>query len=35
MSVDAIILMVVIVGGYTLGAIVLLNKVFSAQQRNQ
>lgn len=35
MSADAIILMILIIGGYTFGAIFLLNKVFSAKQRNQ
>lgn len=34
MSVESMIMMVVILGGYILGAIFLLNKVFTSQQRN-
>lgn len=33
MSADAILLMIVIIGGYVSGAIFLLNKVFTAKQR--
>lgn len=33
MSTDAIILMIVIIGGYLTAAIFLLNKVFQSQQK--
>lgn len=32
MSIESMIMMIVIVGGYFLGAVLLLNKVFNAQK---
>lgn len=35
MSMPAIIMMIVTIGGYTLGAYILLNKVFQSQQQKK